>query len=153
MVNTLAAMHNMKGKQIYFTQAFPQAKLKEYLYLRFPTGYKHLNYEWAIQTKRNLYGLVQSSQNWFLKISKIYERLGFKQSKSDPCLFLRNDTIIVLYTDECMLHAKDMNIIDDFFKILRNEYKLTLNDPDTIDDFLGIHFSHKDKGELHMSQT
>jgi hypothetical protein len=29
MVNTLAAMHNLKGKQIDFTQAFPQAKLKE----------------------------------------------------------------------------------------------------------------------------
>jgi hypothetical protein len=29
MVNTLAAMHYIKGKQIDFTQAFPQAKLKE----------------------------------------------------------------------------------------------------------------------------
>jgi hypothetical protein len=38
-------------------------------------------------------------------------------------------------------------------KILRNEYKLTLNDPDPIDDLLEIHFSHKDNGELHMSQT
>jgi hypothetical protein len=28
MVNTLAAMHNLKGKKIDFTQAFPQAKLK-----------------------------------------------------------------------------------------------------------------------------
>jgi hypothetical protein len=33
MVNTLAAMHNLKGKQIYFTQDFPQAKLKEDIYL------------------------------------------------------------------------------------------------------------------------
>jgi hypothetical protein len=33
MVNTLAAMHNLKGKQIDFTQAFPQAKLKEDIYL------------------------------------------------------------------------------------------------------------------------
>jgi hypothetical protein len=29
MVNMLAAIHNLKGKQIDFTQAFPQAKLKE----------------------------------------------------------------------------------------------------------------------------
>jgi hypothetical protein len=34
MVNTLAAMHNLKGKQIDFTQAFPQEKLKEDIYLR-----------------------------------------------------------------------------------------------------------------------
>jgi hypothetical protein len=39
MVNTLAAMHNLKGKQIDFTQASPQAKLKEDTYLRFPAGF------------------------------------------------------------------------------------------------------------------
>jgi hypothetical protein len=38
-------------------------------------------------------------------------------------------------------------------KTLRNDYKLTLNDPDPIDDFLGIHFSHQENGELHMIQT
>jgi hypothetical protein len=43
MVNTLAAMHNLKGKQIDFTQAFPQAKLKKDIYLRFPAGFEHKN--------------------------------------------------------------------------------------------------------------
>jgi hypothetical protein len=61
--------------------------------------------------------------------------------------------VIVLYTDDCMLYAKHTNTIYEFFKFLRNEYKLTLNDPYPIDDFLGIHVSHKDNGELHMNQT
>jgi hypothetical protein len=95
MVNTLAAMHNLKGNQIDFTQAFPQAKLKEDIYLQFPADFEHKNDKWALQLKRNLYGLVQASRNWFIKLSAIYERLGFKQSKSDPCLFLRKDMIIV----------------------------------------------------------
>jgi hypothetical protein len=112
-----------------------------------------MNDEWAIKLKRNIYGLVQASRNWFLKLSKIYEHLGFKQSKSDPCLFLRKDMIIVLYTDDCLLYTKDTNTIDEFVKILRNEYKLTLNDLDPIDDFLDFHFSHKYNGELQMSQT
>jgi hypothetical protein len=61
--------------------------------------------------------------------------------------------IIVLYTDDCLLYARDTKEIDTFVKTLRTDYKLTLNDPDPIDDFLGIHFSHQDNGELHMSQT
>jgi hypothetical protein len=61
--------------------------------------------------------------------------------------------IIVLYTDDCLLYARDTKDIDYFVKTLRNNYKLTLNDPDPIDDLLGIHFSHQDNGELHMSQT
>jgi hypothetical protein len=64
MVNTLAAMHNLKGKQIDFTQAFPQEKLKEDIYLRFPAGFEHKNEKWALKLKRNLYGLVQASRNW-----------------------------------------------------------------------------------------
>jgi hypothetical protein len=43
MVNTLTVMHNLKGKQMDFTQAFPQAKLKEDIYLRFPAGLEHKN--------------------------------------------------------------------------------------------------------------
>jgi hypothetical protein len=98
MNNTLAAMQNLKGKQIDFTQAFPQAKLKEDIYLRFPAGFEHKNDKWALKVKRNLYGLVQASRNWFLRLSAIYERLGFKQSKSDPCLFLI--PMIVCFTHE-----------------------------------------------------
>jgi hypothetical protein len=41
IVNTLAAMHSLKGKQIDITQAFPQAKLKEDIYLQFPAGFEH----------------------------------------------------------------------------------------------------------------
>jgi hypothetical protein len=61
--------------------------------------------------------------------------------------------IIVLYTDDCLLYARDTKEIDAFVKALRNDYKLTLNDPDPIDDFVGIHFSHQENGELHMIQT
>jgi hypothetical protein len=87
MVNTPAGMHNLKGKQINFTQAFPQEKLKEDIYLRFPAGFEHKNEEWALKLKRKIYILVQASRRRFLKLSAIYEQLGFRQSKSDPCLF------------------------------------------------------------------
>jgi hypothetical protein len=60
---------------------------------------------------------------------------------------------IVLYTDICLLYTQDTKEIESFIKTLRDDYKLTLNDPDPIDDFLGIHFSQKENGELHMSQT
>jgi hypothetical protein len=142
-----------KEKKIDFTQAFPQAKVKEDIYLRLPASFEHKNEKWALKLKRNLYGLIQASRNWFLKLSAIYERIGFKQSKSDPYIFLRKDMIIVLYTDNCLLFARDTKDIDSFIKKLHDNYKLTLNDPDPIDDLLGINLSHQDNGELHMSQT
>jgi hypothetical protein len=106
MVNTLAAMYNLKGKQIDLTQAFAQAKLKEDIHLRFLAGFEYKNEEWALKLKIKKYGLVQASRNWFLKLSAIYTRLGFKQSKSGPCLFIRKDMTMVLYTDDCLLYAR-----------------------------------------------
>jgi hypothetical protein len=61
--------------------------------------------------------------------------------------------IIVLYTDYCLLYKRDTKEIESFVKTLRDDYKLTLNNPDPIDKLLGIHVSHQDNGELHMSQT
>jgi hypothetical protein len=61
--------------------------------------------------------------------------------------------IIVLYTDDCLLYARDTTYINKFVKTLHDDYTLTLNDPYPIDDFLGINFSHQDNSELHMSQT
>jgi hypothetical protein len=63
MVNTLAAMHNLKGKQIDFTQAFPHTKLKEDIYLQLSAGFEHKNEKWALKLKQNLYGLNQASRN------------------------------------------------------------------------------------------
>jgi hypothetical protein len=124
MVNTLAAMYNLKGKKSDFTQASPQSKLKEDIYLRFRAGFEHKNDKWALKLERNLYDLVQASRNWFLKLSAIYERLGFKQSTSDPCLFLRKDMIIVLYTNTCLLYARDTTDINTFVDSLTGSLKV-----------------------------
>jgi hypothetical protein len=60
---------------------------------------------------------------------------------------------IVLYTDDCLLYARYTKLIESFVKTLHDDYKLTLNDPDPIDNFLWINFSHQDNGELHTSHT
>jgi hypothetical protein len=62
MVNTLAAMHNLKGKQIDFTQAFPQAKLKEDIYPRFPAGFEHKNETKPIRTRSSITTLFSQTQ-------------------------------------------------------------------------------------------
>jgi hypothetical protein len=54
MVNTLAAMHNLKGKQIDFIQAFPQENLKEDIYLQFLAGFEHKNKKIGFKTQTKL---------------------------------------------------------------------------------------------------
>jgi hypothetical protein len=54
--------------------------------------------------------------------------------------------ITVLYTGDCLLYARDTKEIESFVKTLRDDYTLTLNNPDPIYDFLEIHFSHQYNG-------
>jgi hypothetical protein len=61
--------------------------------------------------------------------------------------------IIVLYTDDCLLYARDTKEIETSVKTIRKAYKLTLNDPNPIYNYIGIHFSHQENDELHTSQT
>jgi hypothetical protein len=62
---------------------------------------------------------------------------GFHQSKTDTCLYLHADCIIVVYTDDCLIFAKDYNTIDDLVKNLSETF--ILEDQGTVHDYLGIH--------------
>jgi len=65
---------------------------------------------------------------------------GFVQSKIDPCLFIRKDCIIVLYTDDCLFFANDDSTINDLCKCLSTEF--LLKDEGNIENFLGINIAH-----------
>jgi hypothetical protein len=42
--------------------------------------------------------------------------------------------VIVLYTDDFILYARDTKDIYSFVRTLRDDFKLTLNHPDPIDE-------------------
>ena len=50
---------------------------------------------------------------------------GFCQSKVDPCLFYKNDTIIVIYVDNYIIFAKDHVKVQEIIISLKDNFKLT----------------------------
>jgi hypothetical protein len=75
----------------------------------------------------------------------------FFQSKTDPCLYLRNDCIIVGYTDVTLFFTPDDSTIDSIIQNLSKSF--TLEDQGNVQDFLGIRI-HKDptSKSIHMTQ-
>jgi hypothetical protein len=117
LILTLSAILNFKTRQVNFTQAFPQAPLDDDVYLKVPQGWyydtktqklaqstdpKSYDGEHCIKLKKNLYGVRQSAYNWFQHCRQGFLDEGFKPSNVDPCLFIRDDCIIVVYTDDCL---------------------------------------------------
>jgi hypothetical protein len=98
----LSTLMNLKTRQVDYTQAFPQAKLEDPVYMKVPQGwYVDSTGELAqhndptyndtshyLKLKRNLYGCKQAARNWFKHLTDGLINQGFTQSKTDSCLFL-----------------------------------------------------------------
>jgi hypothetical protein len=165
LVLLLATILNLKSCQVDYTQAFPQAKLNDPVFMRLPQGWylddtgklqqhpdpRHHDLHHYIQLKRNLYGCKQAARNWFHFLTQGLTSLGFYQSKLDQCLYLRNDCIMVVYTDDCLIFAKDDNVINSLLDKLSSTY--LLEDQGDVNDYLGIHiFKDTTKRTITMTQ-
>ena len=84
-----------------------------------------------------MYGTKQAAANWYNMLKEGLKKQGFSQSKIDPCLSLKQDTIIVIYVDDCLIFGKEQMIISELINSLRKDFKLTDEGPD-VNAFLGI---------------
>lgn len=159
LILTLTALFNFKCRQIDFDQAFTQAALDTPIYMALPDGWHHTDDNgtpYVMKLNKNLYGTKQAAHTWFLHLRNVLignKGLGFKQSKIDPCLFLRNDALIVLYTDDCLIFSLQDSIIQDIIKGLKTNH-LLLKDQGEVADFLGIRVCRSaDNSMITMTQT
>jgi hypothetical protein len=64
--------------------------------------------------KKTIYGLVQSSREFYNKLLPILKSMGFTENKSDPCLLTRwiNGKVIMIgiYVDDCLVIGKEDKI-------------------------------------------
>jgi Reverse transcriptase (RNA-dependent DNA polymerase) len=71
----------------------------------------------------------------------------------DPCLFILDKVICLVYVDDTLLYARDMKDIDDVIRKLADEHKMTLEVEDDVTRFLGVHIDrNKETGEVTLTQ-
>ncbi|GFT70190.1 retrovirus-related Pol polyprotein from transposon TNT 1-94 [Trichonephila clavipes] len=64
-----------------------------------PTSSEHeklIGDDKVCKLKKSIYGLPQSSRNWYMKIKGELETFGLKQLASDNCVFIKSDNQTVL---------------------------------------------------------
>jgi hypothetical protein len=166
LILLLSTILGLKSRQVDYTQAFPQADLDDPVYMRLPQGWflskngtlqphpdpKHNDTSHYIKLRKNLYGCKQAARNWFQHLNQGLLAEGFIQSKIDPCLYLRSDCIMVVYTDDCLIFSPDNHIIDSLLKNLSTTY--LLEDQGNVQDYLGIHICKDQMSKtITMTQT
>jgi hypothetical protein len=90
----------------------------------------------VLKLEKNLYGLRDGGLTWFNHLKKGLGARGFKQSRVDPCLFVKGELILITYVDDCIALCTTQKPIDDFIKSMQEDYSLT--DDGDLSAFLGI---------------
>ena len=68
--------------------------------------------------------MKQSPLVWFNHLKAGVEKRSFKASASDPCLFLHQDVICLVYVDDCLFFAHDQMKIDAVIQDLQKDFTL-----------------------------
>jgi hypothetical protein len=130
-------MYGWQSSQIDFAQAFTQPPIAEDIYMHIPQGWhvvdsqllQHENPKFRdvahfIKLEKSFYGIKQAARAWFHFLEPGLLKLGFKASKVDPCLFYRDNCLVVLYVDDCLLFSPHLHVIDTVISTLGQDYQI-----------------------------
>jgi len=99
-----------------------------------------------LKLKKNLYGCKQAARNWFKKLSEGLLKEGFVQTKTDSCLFMRHDCLIIVYVDDCLFFSPNKSTINSVIASLSTTFKL--KDEGDVSAFLGVQINKDRKAKM-----
>ena len=139
----LSIVLGLETKQVDYTAAFTHAPIgdKE-VYCAMPRGFSKKGH--VLKLKKSLYGLKQSPINFFNFIKGKLENAGLKsQENVDPCLFISDKVICLVYVDDTLFFSPKKEYIDEAIESLKNQ-GVAVEEEDSVADFLGVHIERNE---------
>lgn len=109
---SIVAQDDLELEQLDVKTAFLHGELKETIYMEQPEGFIVPGCEGKVcLLKKSLYGLKQSSRQWYLRFDKHMEKIGYTRSLYDNCVYLKNAgkstvSYLLLYVDDMLIASK-----------------------------------------------
>ncbi len=148
----LTAQYGLATRQVDYTAAFVHADINKPpnydsltpeeqercgVFVEMPRGFAEPGM--VLKLKKNLYGGKQAPKNWFLFLKQNLEAIGFQQATEiDPCLFISDKVICLVYVDDTLLFSRNMADIDDVIRRLKDDCEMKLEVEDDVAGFLGV---------------
>ena len=159
---TLALIQKWKARSVDFVLAYPQADLTKDIYMRIPKGFNVSQPgNFLLKLKKNVYGLKDAGRTWHEHLKRGLLDRHFKQSLVDPCVFYRDNLILLIYVDDVICFCPEDKPIDDFIASMQKKepQSFVLEDQGNLQDYLGIEIKEEmesgpngDTRAIHITQ-
>ena len=103
--------------------AFLNGDLYESVYMAQPKGFVVEGKErMGCRLRKSIYGLKQSSRQWYLKFDETIRKFEFKENDEDNCIYAKFKSgkfiFLILYVDDILLVSGDVGLLLETKKFL-----------------------------------
>lgn len=149
----LSLLKGWKTRQIDFVLAYTQADVETDLYMKLPTAYNKPGITpqtHVLKLLKNLYGQKQAGRVWNKYMTERTIALGFVQSKAEECVFYFKNSVMLVYTDDCIIMGPTDKELDIMVAKLKSSFDIT--EEGDICDYLGIKFTNGEDNTISLTQ-
>jgi len=111
--------------------------------------------DFVLKIHKNIYWQKQAGRVWNNYLVAKLKKIGFMQSRINPCIFTRGQTLYALYTDDSILASPSEKEIDKIMEDMR-VIGLDITDKGDVSDFLGVKIEKKigpnGQPTIHLTQ-
>lgn len=151
---SICCQYGLKVEQMDVEAAFLNGKVTTEVYIRQPKGYEKEKTK-VCKLLKALYGLKESSRDWYECLDEYLTSLDFERSDLDLCLYVnkRGDDIvyILVYVDDLLICSKNKILIQNVKELLSKKFQM--KDLGEIKEYLGINIKYDYKiGKMDLNQ-
>jgi len=153
LILVLSLIFGWATRQIDFVLAYTQADAETEIYMEIPQDVELQGYskkDYALKLVKNLYGGRAAGRVWNQHLHKHLLALNYQQSTVEPCIYYRDDLILMFFVDDGIAACPDSRKIDKAIKELERYFDVS--DEGDLTDYLGVNLFKDDKGKLHLTQ-
>ena len=125
---SVAVYRKMLIWQVDVETAFLNGELKEEIYLKPPDGLD-ISEGSVLRLNKALYELKQAPRSWHSTVDKVLKENGFRQSRAELCLYVKNhDLFLILYVDDILIAGSNESLNREVIDLLRNSFEIKLTE-------------------------
>jgi hypothetical protein len=125
----LFAMAALLGLRVYLMDvktAFLHGNLEQDLYMKAPPGFP-IEKGKVLRLVKAIYGLKQAPRQWYSRLRSEMEKMNFRPSNFDTCVFIHNTylLIVAIWVDDLLIFGRDERTIEAFKKQMTSTFTMT----------------------------